>query len=73
MGGDDKLGWASTHRVFSPADEPVRRDRKGAAWRHLISQMCLSVHEGETFTVLLLLKYFNASHLVPYFEAGRAA
>lgn len=27
----------------------------------------VSVHERETFTVLLLFKYFNASHLVSYF------
>lgn len=62
------LGWPSTLTgVFSPADKPAGRGRNGAAWRHFISQMCLSVHERETFTVLLLFKYFNASHLVSYF------
>ena len=61
-------GWPSTLAgVFSPADKPIGRDRNGAAWRRFVSQMCLSVRARETFTVLLLFKYFNASHLVSYF------
>lgn len=43
------------------------RDRNGAAWRRFVSQMCLSLCARETFTVLLLFKYFNASHLVSDF------
>lgn len=39
-------GWPITlAEVFSPVDKPTGRDRNGAAWRHFISQMCLSVRE----------------------------
>lgn len=58
-------GPAPLQGVFSTTDEPTGRDGNGAAWRRFVSQLC--VHKRGTSTVLMLFKYFNASHLVPYF------
>lgn len=60
-------GWPSTLAgVCSPAEKPAGRDGNGAAWRRLL-HICVCLCTRGTFRLLLLFKYFNASHLVSYF------